>query len=386
MDYDIQTIFNNNFLITQFFGQNLSDYKRFGMKGHNGVDFIPTNGDSWNVQSVSNGVVIEAGFDVGGFGNFIKIKDGDKIWLYAHLSKISVNRHQGVQKGGVIGVMGNTGNSEGAHLHLGLKITDNLGNVLNNNNGYFGAIDPLPYLCEILKKAQPKPQLSKVDSIQNVIQTPPAPVFNNDYYRNIYKEKDVRLAVIDLQHRDETIAKLKTENENLQNQITENQTNFRKDFDQFSKQQDELNAKIQELEGKLTNPNLQISNENYKNEPKFVQNPVLNNENIPQNPVIAVNPEIPKIPQNQENPEIPVLPILSSQKQFWQSKKFLATILAVLVGGTAAYAKVDIAVIYAFISPFIAYLGVQGTVDYNTASATEQYLKTFLQNNSKQIN
>ena len=40
--YNIPTIFNNNFIITQFFAETkYVDYTVFGMKGHNGVDFVP---------------------------------------------------------------------------------------------------------------------------------------------------------------------------------------------------------------------------------------------------------------------------------------------------------------------------------------------------------
>lgn len=145
---NIPTIFNNNFTITQFFGQNLADYSQFGMIGHNGVDFIPWAGESWDIQSVSDGFVIEIGFDEKGFGNFIKIKSENRIWLFAHLSEICVGRNQSVKIGQKIGIMGNTGNSTGSHLHLGLKIVDNLGNVLDNQNGYFGAVDPLPFLID----------------------------------------------------------------------------------------------------------------------------------------------------------------------------------------------------------------------------------------------
>lgn len=147
--YNIPSVFDNNFTITQFFGQNdVVDYRPFGMVGHNGVDFIPQGSQSWNVKSVSDGLVINASFDTGGFGNMVEILSDGKKWIYAHLNNYHVQRGQRVTKGQVIGVMGNTGNSKGAHLHLGLKLTDSNGNSLNKINGYFGAIDPLPYLVE----------------------------------------------------------------------------------------------------------------------------------------------------------------------------------------------------------------------------------------------
>jgi len=391
MDYDIQTIFNNNFLITQFFGQNLSDYKRFGMKGHNGVDFIPTKNDSWNVQSVSNGVVIEAGFDVGGFGNFIKIKDGDKIWLYAHLSKINVIRHQPVQKGVIIGIMGNTGNSEGAHLHLGLKITDNLGNVLNNNNGYFGAVNPLPFLCKILQKTNSKPQISTVSSVQNIIQTPSKPQFSNPVYQNFVDKGRFDLLDLSINDRDDEVSKLKTQNENLQNQITEIKANSGKDFDQFSKQQDELNAKIKYLEGKK--PNFDRINENLPKNNTQITN--LSDE-VPQNPKISVqnyknqsnfekNPVL-EVENTLESPIIPIIPVLSTNKKWWESKKFLSLIFSIVLGILSSFAKPEFTqLILTFIGTVEGiYLGGQSLTDSQTAASTQEYIN-LIQNQIKNL-
>lgn len=209
MEYNIPTIFNNNFLITQFFGQNLVDYKRFGMNGHNGVDLIPTNGESWDINSVSDGAVIQTGNDAGGFGNFIKIKDGNKVWLYAHLATFCVEKHQLVKKGQLIGIMGNTGNSTGAHLHLGLKLVDNEGNTLNNQNGYFGAIDPLPYLLEtpVVPPEPPTPPTPQAPK--------DVPWKGNSYYEGFITSNNIALAVKDLTDRDIEIAALKAERDIL---------------------------------------------------------------------------------------------------------------------------------------------------------------------------
>lgn len=93
---------------------------------HNGID---TAGDDYRILAAESGTVtdIETGCREGdrscggGFGNLIEITH-DGQWagyktLYAHLASVNVTKGQKVQKGQVIGRMGNTGFSFGDHLH-----------------------------------------------------------------------------------------------------------------------------------------------------------------------------------------------------------------------------------------------------------------------------
>jgi len=85
---------------------------------HQGVDYRARHGTP--VYSVANGNVIAASYS-GGWGNEIRIKHpSGMITQYAHLASIGVRRGASVKKGQVIGRVGSSGQSTGAHLHFGL--------------------------------------------------------------------------------------------------------------------------------------------------------------------------------------------------------------------------------------------------------------------------
>lgn len=69
--------------------------------------------------SGTNGVTDKAGM---GYGNYVMIlHDGNYVTLYAHLEAVYVREGQAVNQGDEIGLMGNTGNSFGAHLHFEVR-------------------------------------------------------------------------------------------------------------------------------------------------------------------------------------------------------------------------------------------------------------------------
>lgn len=94
-------------------------------RSHSGVDIGAPEGTP--VYSISDGKVVfaEYGYN-GGYGNKIVIQhyiNGQNYTsLYGHLSGINVNVGDIVTKDSVIGWVGNTGNSYGAHLHLNLCV------------------------------------------------------------------------------------------------------------------------------------------------------------------------------------------------------------------------------------------------------------------------
>ena len=73
-----------------------------------------------NALATASGTVIETKYgDKSGWGNYVTIKHDDGTYsFYAHLAKINVSVNQKVKAGQAIGVIGNTGNSTGVHLHF----------------------------------------------------------------------------------------------------------------------------------------------------------------------------------------------------------------------------------------------------------------------------
>lgn len=109
------------YTITSKFG------KRWGRQ-HKGIDLIGNK----NILASDNGVVEFVGTK-SGYGKMVLInhKNGFKT-LYAHMSSLSVKKGQIVEKGEKLGIMGNTGNSKGTHLHFEIHKNGTPQNPLNH--------------------------------------------------------------------------------------------------------------------------------------------------------------------------------------------------------------------------------------------------------------
>ncbi|HEY8490662.1 MAG TPA: M23 family metallopeptidase [Dehalococcoidia bacterium] len=88
-----------------------------------GLDFAPApDAPQRPVVAMADGVVRFAGFlPWTGYGNVVAVDHGDgwEVW-YAHLDRIAVWPGQLVLRGRYLGEAGNTGHSEGVHVHLEL--------------------------------------------------------------------------------------------------------------------------------------------------------------------------------------------------------------------------------------------------------------------------
>lgn len=84
-------------------------------KMHKGLDFAAKVGTP--VYATGDGTVKTAEFN-SGYGNMVVLKHGKSYEsLYAHMSRIKVRKGQKIKRGDVIGYIGTTGLSTGAHLH-----------------------------------------------------------------------------------------------------------------------------------------------------------------------------------------------------------------------------------------------------------------------------
>jgi murein DD-endopeptidase MepM/ murein hydrolase activator NlpD len=93
-------------------------------KAHKGVDFAAANGTP--IRASGDGVVDFAGVQ-GGYGNFVVLKHwANYTTAYAHMSRFApgVRRGTQVKQGDVIGYVGSTGWSTGAHLHYEFRVAN----------------------------------------------------------------------------------------------------------------------------------------------------------------------------------------------------------------------------------------------------------------------
>jgi murein DD-endopeptidase MepM/ murein hydrolase activator NlpD len=89
-------------------------------RAHQGVDYAAPTGTP--VRSVGDGVVDFAGVQ-NGFGNVVMVKHrNNQTTVYAHLSKINVQRGQSIAQGQNLGAVGATGWATGPHLHFEFRV------------------------------------------------------------------------------------------------------------------------------------------------------------------------------------------------------------------------------------------------------------------------
>ncbi|MFC5196352.1 peptidoglycan DD-metalloendopeptidase family protein [Bizionia hallyeonensis] len=117
-------------------------------KFHYGMDFTAPRGTP--VYASGDGVVTRADSQSSGYGKHIRIDHGfGYVSLYGHLYKYNVKKNQKVKRGDLIGFVGNTGRSSGAHLHYEVFKGDERINPLNF---YYGNLSAEEF-DELLKHA-----------------------------------------------------------------------------------------------------------------------------------------------------------------------------------------------------------------------------------------
>ena len=108
---------NQNIRISSNFG--IRNHPKDGViKFHNGIDIPAPIGT--DIKSMSSGIVIYSGI-AGGYGNVVVVRNDDGTgtsYLYAHMSKVFVNKGQIIKAGEIFATVGKTGIGTGPHLHL----------------------------------------------------------------------------------------------------------------------------------------------------------------------------------------------------------------------------------------------------------------------------
>lgn len=112
-------------LVTSHYGYR-AQFRRF----HYGTDIKVYVGDT--IRSVFNGKIRIVAYDRSGYGYYVLIRhDNGLETLYGHMSKQLVRENQVVRAGQPIGLGGNTGRSNGSHLHFETRF---LGQFINPEN------------------------------------------------------------------------------------------------------------------------------------------------------------------------------------------------------------------------------------------------------------
>jgi murein DD-endopeptidase MepM/ murein hydrolase activator NlpD len=100
---------------------------------HQGIDFANVAGTP--ELAAGAGTVLWAGWNDGGYGNFVVIDHGNSTWtLYGHAEQVLVSPGQHVEAGQEIALEGTTGDSTGPHLHFEVW------------NGLWSRIEPASFL------------------------------------------------------------------------------------------------------------------------------------------------------------------------------------------------------------------------------------------------
>lgn len=107
--------------VTSSFGERSDPFAGEG-EFHRGIDIAAPRGTA--IHATGDGVVEFAGWS-SGYGREVTLDHGHGITtLYGHMSALAVTPGQTVTRGQIIGYVGSSGRSTGAHLHYEVRIHD----------------------------------------------------------------------------------------------------------------------------------------------------------------------------------------------------------------------------------------------------------------------
>jgi len=101
---------------------------------HEGIDIAAAEGTPIRAAASGTVILMQSEYESGGYGNYTCLDHGGGLsTCYAHQSSFATSSGASVSQGDLIGYVGNTGHSYGAHLHFEVRV-----------NGV--ATDPMGYL------------------------------------------------------------------------------------------------------------------------------------------------------------------------------------------------------------------------------------------------
>ena len=130
------------YTLTSTFGYRSNPLNPSATEYHKGIDISGTGIGGKPIIAVESGIIITAGFNNGGYGNYVVIshgvnKSGEIVTThYAHMRSYAVYAGQTVVRGQTIGYVGTTGSSTGNHLHFEIRL-DNV------------AVNPMLYVSNV---------------------------------------------------------------------------------------------------------------------------------------------------------------------------------------------------------------------------------------------
>ncbi|MCP4010283.1 MAG: M23 family metallopeptidase [Proteobacteria bacterium] len=103
---------------------------------HNGIDLKAARGTE--IYATADGIIKDAGYNKLSGNRVVLSHNLGFQTRYAHLSEMTVKTGDVVQKGDLIGLSGNTGRSDGPHLHYEIRYLDKPHNPVDFINWEFG--------------------------------------------------------------------------------------------------------------------------------------------------------------------------------------------------------------------------------------------------------
>lgn len=219
--------FDGDYQLTQGFGVNPDAYAKFGLKGHDGLDYGLPSGT--RVNAPHNGKVLEAASDPQGYGNYLKIENDQEGSVLAHLKSFAVAVGDTVSEGQYVGLSNNTGNSTGPHLHWGYYRKPR-----DRSNGYAGFIDQSPYL--VVSPPEPMPVMTEMQKITQhdaTLKTAQDVLDRFTFYDGVISRKDEQIG--QLQRANDTLVTkingLTTANDELNKELADCRANCQQPAD-----------------------------------------------------------------------------------------------------------------------------------------------------------